>query len=166
MNKDLKVTFEIPPELDTNKPYVWIATWGGAGFLGPAPGTWGSFAGLLCGIPILWISGITGLLFATILVITLGLWAAYAFDKVLEEHDSKMIVIDEIAGVWIAMLPAALNPLLLLLSFLLFRAFDIYKPGPIGVFDRDIRGAAGVMGDDLLAGLAAALCVWGISLVL
>ena len=76
-----------------------------------------------------------------------------------------MIVIDEVAGQWIALLPAfylsgvALVPILL--SLALFRFFDVLKPGPIRWIDRNV-GASGVMFDDTLAGVFAALVLWGV----
>lgn len=160
-----KLSFEIPDALDRRKAHTWLASWFGSGFLNPAPGTWGSLAGLLCGIPVYALGGAQGLLIGVILVTTAGLWAAHEFDKETGAHDSKMIVIDEVAGQWIAMIPAALNPLLLVLSFLFFRAFDIVKPWPVSYFDQKIDGAAGVIGDDLMAGIMAAFCVMVISFV-
>lgn len=160
-----QISFDIPPGLDRKKPHTWLASWFGAGFLSPAPGTWGSLAGLICGLPVYALGGTASLLAGAIIVTTLGLWAAQAFDRDAGGHDSKMIVIDEVAGQWIAMVPAALNPVLLVLSFLLFRAFDILKPWPVSYFDKKIDGAAGVMGDDLVAGILAALCVMVIARV-
>lgn len=156
-------TFQIPDGLDRKKPHIWLASWFGCGFISPAPGTWGTIGALPFGMIIISLGGVPALAIATILITTLGLWAAHCFDAEMDGHDSKMIVIDEVAGMWIALLPTALNPLLVILSFVLFRAFDIAKPWPVRVFDREIGGAAGVMGDDLVAGFMAAFCVWGIS---
>ncbi|MCB1782602.1 MAG: phosphatidylglycerophosphatase A [Alphaproteobacteria bacterium] len=161
----VKPVFEIPEGIDRKAPYVWIATWGGAGFLSPAPGTWGSIAGLVCGIIVYLLGGAYGLIAGFIFVTTLGLWAAQEFDKASGGHDSKMIVIDEVAGQWIAMIPAGLNPFLLILSLLLFRLFDILKPFPVSYYDRKVEGSAGVMGDDLVAGILAAVCLMGVRLV-
>ena len=84
----------------------------------------------------------------------------------MDGHDSKMIVIDEVAGQWIALLPAALNPALILIAFILFRFFDILKPWPISFIDKKVPGALGVMGDDIIAGLFAAICVFAVSTVI
>lgn len=96
---------------------------------------------------------------ASLCITLLGLWAAHKFDQDMDGHDSKMIVIDEVAGQWIALIPAALNPALILLAFIAFRFFDILKPWPVSFFDKKVPGAIGVMGDDIVAGLFAALCV-------
>ena len=76
-----------------------------------------------------------------------------------------MIVIDEVVGQWLTLLPALfywnLNPLAIAVAFLLFRLFDVTKPWPISYIDKHVDGALGVMGDDILAGLVAALCIIG-----
>lgn len=149
-------------KLDLKQPYVWLATWFGCGFVNKAPGTCGSLGALPFGILIAFYAGSPGLLMASLLALVVGLWAARKFDTVTGGHDSRMIVIDEAAGLWITMIPAGLDPLLLFFSFLLFRFFDIVKPWPVSFFDKKVKGAAGVMGDDLVAGLYAALCVMGL----
>lgn len=154
-----KPTFSVPENIDKNKPHVLLATWFCCGFVNPAPGTWGSLGAIPFALIIYFFGGTIALLFATLIVITIGLWAAQKFDEDNENHDSKMIVIDEVAGQWVALLPAALNPLLILVAFVAFRAFDIIKPFPVNIFDRDIKGSAGVMGDDLVAGFMAFLVV-------
>ncbi len=83
-----------------------------------------------------------------------GLWAIHRLGLT---DDPSWVVIDEIAGQWVALLAAsAFRPALILAGFALFRLFDILKPGPIRAAER-LPGAAGVMADDLLAGAAAAL---------
>lgn len=146
-----------------------IATFGYVGHLRPAPGTWGSLAALPAGWALHAIGG-TGLLVVGILLsFALGWWSTGLETKGKEDHDPSEIVIDEVAGQWIAILPLSLgashvNADILSLwpgwisAFLLFRLFDILKPGPIGWADR--RGdALGVMLDDVIAGLFAAIGV-------
>ncbi len=96
---------------------------------------------------------------AVFIIAIIGLWAADLFDKDMDGHDSKMIVIDEVAGQWIALIPAALNPYLIIVAFIAFRFFDILKLWPVSFFDKKVKGAAGVMGDDIVAGLYAAAIV-------
>ncbi len=151
--------FHIPKELDKKKPFVWLASWFGCGFISPAPGTWGSLGALPFGVLIFYLGGISALFWAVIIVTLIGLWAADKFDKALDGHDSKMIVIDEVAGQWLALIPAALNPFLIILSFIAFRFFDILKPWPVSYFDKKVPGAAGVMGDDIVAGLMACVVI-------
>jgi phosphatidylglycerophosphatase A len=106
------------------------------------------------------------LLFVSVMAVSLvGLWAADRFDRDLDMHDSKMIVIDEVAGQWIAMIPAYGSLPLYLLSFVLFRFFDILKPWPVSYFDKHVEGAAGVMGDDIVAGIMAAIGIMVLSYV-
>ncbi len=149
----MKINYKIPEQLDQKERYVWIASWFGCGFINPAPGTWGSIGAIPFGVAIFALSGAYGLGFAAFIITIIGFWAADKFDKAMDGHDSKMIVIDEVAGQWIALIPAALNPILIILAFILFRFFDILKPWPIRVIDKKLKGAAGVMGDDIIAGI-------------
>ena len=166
----MPVSFQIPENLDRKKAYVWLASWFGCGFFKPAPGTWGSFGGLVCGLIIFELIGLVGLYIGIVVVTLIGLWASHLFDQAMDGHDSKMIVIDEVAGQWIAMAGVAVvaHPSLLafFLSFLVFRFFDILKPWPVSFFDQKVKGAAGVMGDDIVAGLLAAAVMMGVSVVI
>ena len=76
-----------------------------------------------------------------------------------------MIVIDEVAGLWIALLPALLTPLSVLTAFLLFRFFDVVKPYPVSWIDKKMQGALSIMGDDLMAGIYAAVILIGLQYV-
>ncbi len=156
------INFKIPKKLDKHAPYTWLASWFGCGFINPAPGTWGSLGALPFGIVIYLLSGAYGLAVSAVIITIIGLWAADKFDKAMNGHDSKMIVIDEVAGMWIALIPAALNPALIIIAFIAFRFFDILKPYPISYLDQKVEGAVGVMADDVLAGIFAAICVIGI----
>lgn len=147
-----------------------IATFGGVGLIRPAPGTWGSAAALPLGWVLHGMGGFPLLALATLAVAALGWWAARAEEAATGSHDESAIVIDEVAGQWIALWPlslglnhAGVDPWLFpwpgwVGAFLAFRLFDIWKPGPIGWADRQ-PGAMGVMLDDLIAGLAAAILV-------
>jgi phosphatidylglycerophosphatase A len=142
-----------------------ITTVFGVGLLRPAPGTWGSATAVAAGLVIDRFLGFPALLVATAAVMALGFWAVKAEIDGREDKDPGEIVIDEIAGQWIALLfPAAafwardwdgfLPWPAPLAAFLFFRLFDIWKPGPVGRADR--RGdAPGVMLDDIWAGLLA-----------
>ena len=146
-----------------------IATFGGVGYLRPAPGTWGSLAALLLALPVLMVAGPWGLVVATVLVGVLGLWAAGVEIAGAADPDPGHIVIDEVVGQWIALWPIAFGAASAgasvitlwpgwLAAFVLFRLFDIWKPGPVGWADRQ-GGAAGLMGDDVIAGVMAAIGV-------
>lgn len=139
------------------------------GYVRPAPGTWGSAVAL----PWSWLLHIIGgfplLIIATFVAFLKGLWATKKMTEGADDHDPSEIVVDELVGQWIAILPLSysawmmdLNILRLwpgwIAAFLLFRLFDIWKPGPVGWADR--RGdAMGVMLDDVIAGIFAAIGV-------
>jgi phosphatidylglycerophosphatase A len=134
-----------------------IATFG-VGYLPLAPGTWGS----MVGAGIFWLLRSLPLQLAFILIITvLGVWAATRTEKILGRKDPGKVVVDEVAGVMIAMLPLSLmvtGPWVIwvIVSFNLFRLFDIFKPYPAGRLEH-LRGGFGIMADDLVAGLYGAI---------
>jgi phosphatidylglycerophosphatase A len=155
------------PKLSLKSPAILIATWFGSGFMRPAPGTWGSLAAIPVGAIIFGFGGIYALITATFIAYIAGVWAARIFDEKTGEHDSKMIVIDEVVGQWIALTPAFVlmglsSPLYILAAFVMFRFFDILKPWPCCFFDKSVQNAHGVMLDDVIAGLYAAVFVFGI----
>ncbi len=145
----------------------FIATVAGAGHLRPAPGTWGSLVSLPLAYAVYIAGGFWALALGTLIAFALGWWATAIATQGQDDHDPSEIVIDELAGQWIALLPTLYAahihdiPALALYpgwitAFLLFRLFDITKPGPIGWADR--RGdALGVMLDDVIAGVFAAI---------
>jgi phosphatidylglycerophosphatase A len=136
----------------------WVASFFGSGLVPVAPGTAGSLAALLPGLALLWVSPIA-LAASVVLVVAVGLWAIRAAGG---GGDPGWVVIDEVAGQWIALLALA-HPSMpgALAAFAAFRLFDITKPGPVGWAER-LPGASGVMADDVLAGALAALVVWGL----
>jgi len=145
-----------------------IATFFYVGLIRPAPGTWGSAAAIPVGYLIHVAGGFPALLIATVAVFLIGWWATSEETKGKENHDPSEIVIDEVAGQWIALLPVSgvlwfsgADPWLFpypgwITAFLLFRLFDIWKPGPVGWADRKST-ALGVMLDDVIAGLMAVM---------
>lgn len=144
-----------------------IATFFYVGHLKPAPGTWGSLAALPAAYLIMSWAGFWGLVFASFIVYWLGYWATLEETKGQDNHDPSEIVIDEVVGQWIALMPVAyganmMNVSLLTLwpgwiaAFVLFRLFDITKLGPVGWADKR-DDATGVMLDDVIAGILAAI---------
>ncbi len=144
-------------------PAIWLATWFGCGLMRPAPGTWGTLGGLPIGVLIYALGGWIALSIAVVVVSVVGYWAAARFEEQTGEHDNGAIVIDEVAGVWIALIPAGLSIPYVIAAFLLFRFFDILKPWPISWADKKLPGALGVMTDDIIAGIFAALIIAGAS---
>ncbi len=151
--------------LDFKHPATWVATWCGTGLMQPAPGTWGTLGALPFGMILMVVGGIPALIIASIIFFFVGLWAAKHFETMVREKDSGMIVIDEAVGLWIALIPALLTPLSIGLAFVLFRFFDIIKPFPIGWLDKKYKGAFGVMIDDVVAGIFAAIVMIGLRYV-
>lgn len=147
---------------------TFVATVGGIGRLRPAPGTWCSAAAL----PLGWLVMQGGPVLFTFLaaaLLPLGWWAATEMTRGSADHDPAEIVIDELLGQWIALLPLAWGAASAgvaverlwpgwVAAFVLFRLFDVWKPGPIGVLDRR-ADAGGVILDDALAGVFAGICV-------
>lgn len=150
------------PNVSFKDPMIWIATWFGCGLMRPGPGTWGTIGALPFGILFYVIGGIPLLFLGILVVCWLGYLAAKRFEEQAGDHDNGAIVVDEVAGMWIALLPTGMNPLYILLAFALFRFFDILKPWPISWADKKIPGAAGVMIDDIIAGFVAALIIGGL----
>lgn len=133
-----------------------VATACGAGYSPWAPGTVGSALALL----ILWVAPFSraGLLVFFVAVTLAGTWAAHRAERRLGVKDPGVIVIDEVAGMTLSVLPFPPTPPVLLVGFVLFRLFDIIKPFPAGASQR-ARGGIGVMVDDLIAGLYVLLVI-------
>jgi phosphatidylglycerophosphatase A len=161
----MKIRYHIPQGINPKNNAIRWATWFGCGFITPAPGTWGSLGALPFGVLLYALGGPILLLLALCAILPLGLWAAHEYGKAVQEHDSPQIVIDEVIGMWIALILAALNPALIIIAFLAFRFFDTLKPWPICFFDKKVKNAAGVILDDVIAGLFACLCVVGADLI-
>lgn len=148
-----------------------LATLFGLGMKVPAPGTWGSLAALPLAYLLHWLGGFP-LFAAGLAVVTALAWIATRdyMAGLTDQADPQEVVIDEVAGQMLALLPLSLGLWLAgtpshvfpwagwVGGFLMFRAFDILKPPPISTVER-LPGPVGVMADDLLAGVAAALVV-------
>jgi phosphatidylglycerophosphatase A len=89
-----------------------------------------------------------------------GIWVSDVVVRARGEKDPRDVVIDEVAGQAIALIPAALDPATYAIAFALFRLFDIAKPWPVNAAQRLPRGY-GVVIDDVIAGVYAAILVWG-----
>jgi len=144
-----------------------LATAGGAGYLPIAPGTWGSGAAIVLIAAWGWFGGSLALyLGATVVVTVIGVWAADVTEQVYGKKDDGRIVIDEVAGQALTLVPVAawasdgaFFPSLVT-GFVLFRLLDIAKPGPIRWAERNFPGGVGVMADDVVAGLIGAVVMF------
>jgi phosphatidylglycerophosphatase A len=139
-----------------------VATALGAGYAPFAPGTVGSFVGLL-----LWIAlpRVPWIQFVAIVIVAIaGSWSGFVAETHFQKSDPGQVVVDEVAGMMVTLL---LNPAggwgWMLVAFLLFRVADIVKPFPVDRFER-LPGGIGIMADDLMAGvyanLALRLSIW------
>lgn len=127
-----------------------------------APGTAGTLAGALAGIIILYYLPLSTLGLLTLLITVIGISEINKYEKETATHDGKEIVIDEVAGIWLAFLFSSGTIVQIILSIVFFRVFDIWKPSVIGRIDQNVKGGLGVMGDDLLAGVFAGICSAGV----
>ncbi len=143
-------------------PGVLLATWFGAGYMPKAPGTWGSALALPFAWGILTISGVYGLLAASLIVFAIGIWAANDYMGRTGTDDPGPVVIDEVVGQWLVLTVVPMELPWFLVGFALFRLFDIVKPWPVNLMDQRIKGGLGVMLDDVGAGIYAAGAAYGV----
>jgi len=138
--------------------WIFLATGFGSGYAPKAPGTAGSVVGILLVWPLLALP-LSAFLAATVVCFAIGVMASNVAEKHFGKKDPGAIVIDEIAGVFITLIAVTPTPIHLLLGFALFRLFDITKPPPCRWAERHFKGGMGVMMDDVLAGIYAAICL-------
>ena len=138
-----------------------VATFFGSGLSPIAPGTVGSLAALPLASILLSVSAGQAMFVIGVLFFV-GVWASNAVEAALEQHDASLIVIDEVVGqcLVVTLLDVFLRgavdtTLLLLLSFIGFRLFDVVKPWPVGWVDKKVEAGLGVMLDDVVAALLA-----------
>ncbi len=145
-------------------PVLLLAFGFGSGLARRGPGTWGSLLGLP--LAAAWLHDLQGFALTLLVVTLVGIPICSHAARKMGVHDHSGIVWDEVAGQMLACLPLFWRPEAvnlvagLGLAFVFFRLFDIAKPWPIKVIDRHVEGGLGIMLDDLLAGLAAAGCVF------
>lgn len=135
-----------------------VATGGGAGYFPLAPGTAGSLLGAVLCYPLADLPWPV-YLGATLLLTAIAVWAAGRVAAELGRPDPPQIVIDEIAGMWVAAiaLPATLHDFTAV--FLLYRLMDVVKPSAISRLER-LPGGFGIVADDVAAGLLARVMWW------
>jgi phosphatidylglycerophosphatase A len=140
-----------------------LVTGCGIGLVRKAPGTFGSLPGLALGgilstqVSSLWLRA--GILLA---ICAVFIFAIAVVEQAWDTHDDQRIVCDEIAGQAVAVAFLPFSWPLLALGFVLFRIFDIWKPGPVGWADESLPGAWGTFLDDIIAGVFAGLILWAV----
>jgi|TARA_B100001540_G_scaffold291533_1_gene289143 phosphatidylglycerophosphatase A len=144
-------------------PYHFLATLGGLGLVPVGPGTVGSIFGWLIFIVLSHFFTAAALLTLTFFVIIFSIYISTVVTKDLIEKDHKSIVIDEMAGIWLAMIPVIFiassqyeRTIYAMLALIIFRIFDIFKPFPISYIDKNFKNGLGVVLDDLMAAIFAA----------
>tara|TARA_B100001939_G_scaffold339308_1_gene345933 strand:- start:186 stop:671 length:486 start_codon:yes stop_codon:yes gene_type:complete len=139
------------------KPYDFIASLGGIGLIPLAPGTFGSiFAWFVFVI----MSHFVDMLIYTICIVFIAIWVCEKASVNLIQKDHKSIVIDELAGMWVALVPVIYfasdqleRIIYACLALIFFRVFDILKPFPISYFDKKYKNGFGIVLDDIIAGI-------------
>ncbi len=156
------------PESTRKTLWAWtIATFFGAGLGKPGPGTWGSVAAVLLWAAFAWgfhpapMTLMLALLAGIVVSIALGVPAATIAARESGRHDPGFVVIDEVAGQWIALLGSPADWKHALIALVLFRLFDITKPFPARQLER-LPAGWGIVFDDVAAGLYA----WGVAALL
>jgi phosphatidylglycerophosphatase A len=144
-----------------NRLILLAATGFGLGYSPKAPGTLGTLAAL----PLIWGTAYlppgTGTFFLVCFVLA-AVFVADEAEKILGSKDPGAIVIDEMAGYWVAMCLVPVTFVTLVAGFAAFRCFDIFKSPPVRYFEKNFSGGAGVVLDDIMAGVLAALFVKGL----
>jgi len=148
--------------MDLNRLFI---TFFGLGLSPKAPGSVGSFGALVLAVLLFKFIPMETFFLLTIVISIIGVFEINRYEAKTNSHDDKSIVVDEVAGMWLSLIfsvSVAMElgfnyayELSLILSFITFRLFDIWKPSTIGFIDRNIKGGVGVMGDDILAGFAS-----------
>ena len=130
----------------------------GSGLSPKAPGT----AGTVAALPFAWLLMQQPLWLMAVVIAVASLVGIYLCGKTAEDlgvHDHGGIVWDEFVGMWITLFAVPSHWLWLLVGFVLFRIFDIAKPWPISIADKKVHGGLGIMLDDIIAGVFAAICL-------
>lgn len=153
-------TTDTRPRPNLRNPVHLLAFGLGSGCAPKAPGTAGTLLAVLLYLPLSQLDLGWYLLLLTASIV-IGVWLCDRTSRDLGVHDHPGIVWDEFAGYWLTMVAAPPGWVWIIVGFVLFRLFDIWKPWPIGYLDRHVQGGLGIMLDDLVAGAFAALLLQG-----
>jgi len=150
--------FNANPKQIFSHPVHLFAFGFGCGLSPLAPGT----IGTLATVPLyLWMTQFSLPIYAVclLLLIVVSVIIAGHSAKLLGVHDHSGIVIDEVCGYLLTMMFAPFAWQWVVIGFILFRIFDITKPWPIRIMDKSVEGGFGIVVDDLMAGIYAAVCL-------
>jgi phosphatidylglycerophosphatase A len=144
------------------RPICFLGLGFGSGLAPKAPGTFGTLAA----VPIVWgmqSLSLTNYLLVTLIAFIVGIWICQQSAQWLQMEDPSAVVWDEIVGYMVTMIAAPQGWEWLVLGFILFRIFDIWKPWPIKWADQKLHGGFGIMVDDVIAGVFALILIQCIS---
>lgn len=148
----------ISPALILGNPVCLLAFGFGSGLAPKAPGTLGTLAALplyLLAAPL----PLPAYLALVLAMFVAGVWLCGRCEQIIGVEDHSGIVWDEFVGLFVTFIAAPVSVFNVVAGFCLFRLFDVWKPWPIAWFDRRLHGGLGIMLDDILAGVYAALCL-------
>lgn len=149
---------EYRTRVSMKNPVHFLALGFGSGLIPVMPGTFGSLAAIPLLLACMYVSSVS-FIALTLIFSVIGIYLCGKTADDMQVHDHGSIVWDEIAGMFVTFLFVPLSASTLLVGFVLFRAFDILKPWPIGVIDKRLQGGTGIMLDDILAGAMACGCL-------
>lgn len=138
--------------ISLKNPIHFLAVGFGSGLSPIAPGTCGTVAGIAVYLIFCWLP-ISYYLIVLAVLTLLGFWFCSVTEKKLKGQDPPSIVWDEIVGYMITMIAVPINWRWIILGFIFFRIFDIWKPWPVSWADNKIHGGFGIMLDDIFAGI-------------
>lgn len=143
------------------RPSCFLALGFGSGLAPKAPGTFGTLAAL----PIYWLIQdwtLSAYLAFVLVAFVAGIWLCQRAVDWLKQEDPSSVVWDEIVGYLVTMIAAPSGWLWMVAGFVLFRFFDILKPWPVSLADKNLHGGFGIMLDDVVAGVYSAICIGAI----
>tara|TARA_A100001011_G_scaffold289862_1_gene301202 strand:+ start:390 stop:890 length:501 start_codon:yes stop_codon:yes gene_type:complete len=143
----------------TSHPANCISSGFGVGLITTAPGTIGTLLAFPVYKMLLLLVYPEKILFAIFVMFLIGIWASAKTGEFLGEHDSSVIVWDEVVAFCIVLFFTPNHLFWALLAFLIFRFFDIFKPYPIDLIDAKLANGLGVMLDDIVAAFYTLLCL-------
>ena len=146
------------------RPSHLFATWFGVGLLRPASGSWGSLAAILIWYFAEFLHSSIYIILPIFILFSWLVCSQASQDSHAKDHSA--IVIDEVAGMLVALSFVSHGIMTYLGAFLLFRLFDIWKPWPISLVDQNVQGGLGILLDDLIAGFFAGGIIYGILILI
>jgi phosphatidylglycerophosphatase A len=142
----------------SDKIILIFATWFGSGLIPFASGTWGSMAAL----PFAAAAYSAGLIFSCLSMMVIFFFSipvSGIASRIMKREDPSPVVIDEVAGIFVTLFLIPVSWTGIVAGFILFRIFDIIKPFPVGLIDKKLKGGAGIVLDDIMAGVYANVCL-------